>query len=156
METPPTNKTVSNKCAFTITETKHILSPCVTGDTLIATDKGSVFIRDLVGVPTRIYGEDGRLHSSTGAFSTGVQTIATLTTQNGHYIRATLKHKFLTTKGDKELRYLSLEDKLLTADGTTTHIESIRLSGSEEVFDLVALGTMYFIANGLTVCTCTS
>lgn len=128
-----------------------IYTPCLTGDTLIATETGNVFIRDLVGVSTRIYGIDNQLYETTGAFSVGIKTIATLTTQHGHFIRATLKQEFLTTKGDKEMRYLTLDDELLTADGTTTRMESMRLSGSEEVFDLVTFKTSHFIANGLTM-----
>lgn len=128
------------------------LSHCVTGDTLVSTEKGGVPIRELVNKSVRVFGSDGVLHEITGASSLGIQVVATLTTQNGHFIRTTLTQKFLTKTGDKEMRYLTLDDALLTVDGTTTRLESIRLTGSEEVFDLAEPESSHYIANGLTIC----
>ena len=79
-------------------------NPCVTGDTLVATDQGLVPIALLVDQHFRV-AADPRLadHAdylpSSPAFCTGVKPVVRLTTREGFELRLTTDHKVRTPEG---------------------------------------------------------
>jgi len=96
-------------------------NPCLTGDTLIATDKGWQPIETLIGTkPLGIINfnpEDGqtthnRFHN---VFLTGVKPVFKLTTKEGFELKATADHKILTTDGWRAVSELKHGDKIVVS-----------------------------------------
>jgi ribonucleoside-diphosphate reductase alpha chain len=88
-------------------------NPCVTGDTLVATDEGMIRIDELLDRPARVVGSDGRLHDITPAFRTGVKPVYRLTTKSGYELKLTADHKVMTVnRGDVPLHALTRDDRL--------------------------------------------
>ncbi len=133
-------------------------NPCVTGDTLVATDEGWQRIDALVGRSARIIGADGQPHFVTQIFPTGRKPVFLLTTRSGYQLRITADHRVLTReRGDVavsdlhpgEHLYLqgagfgrrALSDKLATAIGLAVGdgclSTSQTRSGEEEILTLV-------------------
>ena len=119
-------------------------NPCVTGDTLIATEQGLMRMEKLVEeypaggitiatdnrVPIHVQNGDGTvslveslqegvtLRPIKRAFSTGIKEVYKVTTKSGYELKATADHKFVTNNGQIELRNLDLKkDKLLIQSG---------------------------------------
>lgn len=103
-------------------------NPCFTGDMLLHTSEGMERVYDLyksdkdnkVYVDNRqISGEHGTtLLPATEVYATGKnQKIFKLTTKTGYEIKATEYHRFHTEDGTKELRNLSIGDKLHICSG---------------------------------------
>lgn len=74
-------------------------NPCVTGDTLVLTDKGHLPIKDLVAKPTSIW--NGFEWSNVTPFSTGVNKTFDVFMSNGARIRATAYHKWILRGGKR-------------------------------------------------------
>lgn len=74
----------------------ELVNPCVTGDTLILTDKGELCVNQLIGTKFNVI-VNGRTYSSSpdGFFKTGRKKIYRLTTVDGHIVRLTGNHKVL-------------------------------------------------------------
>jgi len=83
------------------TDRINATNPCVTGDTLVATDAGWKRIDELVGKSARIIGADGLPHWVTKIFPTGRKQIFRLRTRGGFEIRVTGNHQVWTSeRGD--------------------------------------------------------
>ncbi len=116
-------------------------NPCVTGDTLVSTDRGLVKIKDIVNKniigSTKIVTDNRAavanetstlssvLIAKTGvslfdmasAVKTGVKETFRLTTKSGYEIEATRDHKILTTNGWKEMGELTIDNSILVQGG---------------------------------------
>lgn len=97
-------------------------NPCVTGDTLVATDRGLVPIALLVdrsfrvASDTRLAGSAGYLASSS-AFCTGVKGVVRLRTREGFELRLTHDHKVRTPDAWVAAGSLRPGDKILVHAG---------------------------------------
>ncbi|MGC8634096.1 MAG: LAGLIDADG family homing endonuclease [Candidatus Limnocylindrales bacterium] len=87
-------------------------NPCVTGDTLVATDEGWQTIESLVGQTARVIGADGQPHLVTNIFPTGRKPVFELRTRAGYRVRITADHKVTTTRGDVAVKDLTKEDTI--------------------------------------------
>ncbi len=88
-------------------------NPCVTGDTLVATDEGWRPIGELVGRRARIIGADGQPHWVEKIFSTGRKPVFRLRTRSGFEVRITGNHRVLTRdRGDVAVEDLQIGDRI--------------------------------------------
>jgi len=94
-------------------------NPCVTGDTLVATEEGLVPIRDLVGRKVvNIVTEYGDLAPVTEIFSTGVKQTFLLKTKHHFTLKVTKDHPISTTnRGDVPAGQLKEGDQLILVPG---------------------------------------
>ncbi|AZR74239.1 ribonucleoside reductase class II [Anoxybacter fermentans] len=112
-------------------------NPCITGDTLIATEYGLIRIDELYAkykngglkivtdnrVPTIIDSLPDMsnigtsLNITSRVYKNGKKEVIKLTTKAGYEIKATPDHKFLTDKGWKELKNIKVGDKVLIQSG---------------------------------------
>jgi ribonucleoside-diphosphate reductase alpha chain len=89
-------------------------NPCVTGDTLVATEDGPVRIDQLTGRGSRVVGADGKLHSIGPAFRTGTKQVYLLRTKAGYSLKLTADHKVWTkNRGDVPASELREDDVLM-------------------------------------------
>nr|HET6901187.1 LAGLIDADG family homing endonuclease [Ktedonobacteraceae bacterium] len=121
------------------------VNPCVTGDTLIYTDRGLLPAKELAetGLPIKVVspnipvkelalaghtknsmpssvsslGENIAVRQASHVFPTGVKPVYRLQTKEGYTLRLTDNHKVLTTEGWKEARNLVAGDKLHLLNG---------------------------------------
>ncbi|GCE17049.1 intein-containing adenosylcobalamin-dependent ribonucleoside-diphosphate reductase [Dictyobacter kobayashii] len=103
-------------------ENIRCVNPCVTGDTLIYTDKGLFPASELaeIGAPITVVStnEDGvALRQASHVFPTGVKPVYRLQTSEGYTIRLTKDHKVLTVNGWKEAGELIAGDKIKLLNG---------------------------------------
>jgi len=94
-------------------------NPCVTGDTLVATEEGLVPIKDLVGRKVvNIVTEYGELAPVTEIFRTGVKPTFLLKTKHGFSLKVTKDHPISTTnRGDVPAGQLKESDQLVLVPG---------------------------------------
>lgn len=119
-------------------------NPCVTGDTLVATEKGLMRMEKLVEqygeggiaiatdnrVPVQVPNGDGTvslmevkekgvtLRHITRAFTTGIKDVYKIITQSGYELKATADHEMVTNDGWVKIRNIDLEKhKLLLQSG---------------------------------------
>jgi ribonucleoside-diphosphate reductase alpha chain len=93
-------------------------NPCVTGDTLVATDEGWRRIDSLVGKSANIIGADGQPHPVDKIFPTGTKPVFELKTRSGYRVRITADHLVATQRGDVAVKDLRDDDKIfLNAPG---------------------------------------
>jgi ribonucleotide reductase class II len=80
--------------------TEIVPNPCVSGETMILTDRGSFRAKDLVGKKFNAI-VDGKIYPSTdaGFVETGYQPTFTIRTEEGYEISATHNHAFLDSSG---------------------------------------------------------
>ncbi|MFP8958580.1 LAGLIDADG family homing endonuclease [Natrialbaceae archaeon A-CW3] len=97
-------------------------NPCVTGDTLISTDRGMIPAEELYeqGVATDVV-VDGRLSEASikeasSVYKTGEKDVYKLTTQEGYELRLTADHRVMTDDGWVEAGNLE--------SGDTVHIQN--------------------------------
>ena len=89
-------------------------NPCVTGDTLVATNDGWQRIDELVGKSARVIGADGQPHLVGRIFPTGRKQIVQLTTRAGYRVWITGDHRVLTVgRGDVAVNDLTTDDRLV-------------------------------------------
>ncbi|MFH2085472.1 MAG: LAGLIDADG family homing endonuclease [bacterium] len=96
-------------------------NPCVTGDTMVATNKGweridQLINRDevLVIVDTRVIGvQKIETKRTTQVIKTGDKQVYKLETKSGYSLKATSDHKIMTTEGWKEVKLLRTGDRVL-------------------------------------------
>lgn len=93
-------------------------NPCVTGDTLIYTDRGLRRADELAaeGTPVRVavdarFGTEPLL-PATHVFPTGVKPVYRLSTVEGYELRLTEDHKVMTTRGWVEVAHLRPGDRV--------------------------------------------
>jgi len=127
-------------------------NPCVTGDTLVATEDGLRTIASLVGEQPNVVGLDGRLHRATRVFETGVKPVYRLRTKSGYELKLTLDHRVWTgwtgrrdvpagdlRPGDQiELRRISFGRDSVSADVAAGLGERLGRGGTD-VFELFGL-----------------
>lgn len=93
-------------------------NPCVTGDTLVTTDKGLERIDSLVGQSRKVKGLDGNFHPVTKIFSTGEKEVFRLETKSGYHVNLTADHLVYTTnRGDVKACELTDTDKIALSTG---------------------------------------
>jgi ribonucleoside-diphosphate reductase alpha chain len=99
-------------------------NPCVTGDTMVATENGWERIDSLVGSRRRVVvdkrtvnGELTQLQEVQQVIETGKKQVYKITTRSGYEVKATADHKIMTTAGWKEVRDLSVGDRTLIQHG---------------------------------------
>ncbi|NDJ78317.1 MAG: replicative DNA helicase [Chloroflexi bacterium] len=152
-------------------------SGCLAGDTLIDLATGGhtpliVPIRELAGQAE--FGvrcldtHSGQLTVGTvsNAFCTGVKPVFRLTTRQGHAIRATANHRFLTRLGWRRLDELAPGERIASGEYTGSgdrsgprapryhswdRVASVIPDEVEPVYDLTVPGPSNFVANGLVV-----
>lgn len=91
-----------------------LVNPCLTKDSVIATGKGLMTIKSLIGKQFLAL-VDGELHSSTneGFWKTGTKDVVKLTFESGRTLRLTGNHKVMTTKGWKEAKDITADDSVV-------------------------------------------
>ncbi|MGZ8502490.1 MAG: LAGLIDADG family homing endonuclease, partial [Candidatus Limnocylindrales bacterium] len=110
------------------TDRIYASNPCVTGDTLVATDRGWRRMESLVGSSANIIGSDGQPHPVNRIFSTGTKPVFELRTSSGYRVKITADHKVATTRGDVAVRDLRPDDRVfLNAPGFGTDALPIEL-----------------------------
>ncbi|MCX6770562.1 MAG: hypothetical protein NTX79_00755 [Candidatus Micrarchaeota archaeon] len=132
-------------------------NPCVSGDTLVATEDGPVRIDQLTGRSTRVVGADGKLHEIGPAFKTGTKPVYLLRTKAGYSLKLTADHKIWTkNRGDVPACQLKNDDILVLSPPTNLEdrLESLEALGEQPVYDLTEKDTGHFVANGLVVHNC--
>ncbi len=86
-------------------------NPCVTGDTLVATEDGLRRIDSLVGSTPQVVGLDGELHATTRIIETGMKPVYRLRTKAGYELRLTADHRVWTeNRGDVPACELTRDD----------------------------------------------
>ncbi len=143
-------------------------NPCVTGDTLIKTEEGSISIKELaekypnggikIAVAQQIQSRNLLLEqlacvSKFSAFKTGTKETVKIITKSGKELKCTPDHRIMTTNGWKEAENLKEADDILTENGTDK-LGSIQSNGLEDVYDITEPMTHSFIANGIIVHNC--
>ena len=93
------------------TDRQYATNPCVTGDTLVATDEGWRSIESMVGERANVIGSDGRPHPVDRIFPTGRKPVFELKTRAGYRVRITADHKVSTQRGDVAVRDLTTADR---------------------------------------------
>lgn len=94
-------------------------NPCVTGDTLISTDRGLVRAETLfdeeydinVAIDGR-FGVEDHLTPASRVFMTGTKQVYRLQTKEGYSVRATADHRIMTPQGWVELQNLQPGDAI--------------------------------------------
>ena len=95
------------------TDRIYASNPCVTGDTLIATENGLRRIDELVGQHPRILGLDRELHHATRVIKTGHKPVYQLRTAAGFELKLTADHKVWTLEnGDVPASALEIGDHI--------------------------------------------
>ncbi len=87
-------------------------NPCVTGETLVTTDKGLQRISDLVGTQPKILSNDGKYYKASQVIRTGNKVVYKLTTRRGYTLNLTEDHKVYTDRGWIEAKDLNESDIL--------------------------------------------
>ncbi len=103
-------------------ENIRCVNPCVTGDTLIYTDRGLLPASELaeLGTPITVVSPDKSgvsLRQASHVFPTGVKPVYRLQTAEGYTVRLTRDHKVLTNDGWKEAGNLVKGDQLVLLNG---------------------------------------
>lgn len=91
-------------------------NPCVTGDTLIQTDRGlermAIFV-DEARSDSRVLGKNGQWRGVKKFMNNGIKPVWKITTRSGYSIKATEYHKFLVKdKGEIQLKEINIDDVL--------------------------------------------
>ena len=108
--------TKSGKEAY-VKEIDDHIDACLTGDTIIATDRGNFKIIDLVGKSGNVKCFDGNKFIyktfKDVRLTKRKQDIYKLKLSNGYELKGTYDHLILTTKGYKKLGELTEKDKII-------------------------------------------
>ncbi len=104
--------TINDWHTSAVSDRIYASNPCVTGDTLVATDRGWKRIDSLVGQTANIIGADGRAHHVTKVFPTGRKQVSELRTVSGYRVRITADHKVATMRGDVPVNQLTYRDRI--------------------------------------------
>jgi ribonucleoside-diphosphate reductase alpha chain len=93
-------------------------NPCVTGDTLVATDEGLRTIESLIGETPSVVGLDGNLHATTRVIPTGTKPVYRLRTKSGYEVKLTADHRVWTVnRGDVPAAELTKDDVIRLLPG---------------------------------------
>ncbi|HEX7491312.1 MAG TPA: LAGLIDADG family homing endonuclease, partial [Candidatus Limnocylindrales bacterium] len=91
---------------------QHATNPCVTGDTLVATEEGWRSIESMVGETASVIGADGLPHTTRSIFPTGHKPVFDLKTRSGYRVRITADHRVTTERGDIAVKDLQPGDRI--------------------------------------------
>ena len=145
------------------------VNPCVSGDTLVLTDKGEIPVIDLVGKGQILLVVDGREYPTTteGFFKTGEKRLLyKLTTSSGKVLRATPEHKLIhKQKGWTEMKDIQICDfiRVNTKNNNNNDDEpeifweeviSIQKDMCEAVYDCTVPKIHCFSGNGILAHNC--
>jgi intein/homing endonuclease len=142
------------------------VNPCVSGDTLVLTDKGEIPVIDLVGKGKITLLIDGENHdtSETGFFKTSdARLLCRIYTKSGKNLRATADHKLLCqTKGWTEISNIQIGDfirvnsdsQIIDETKVWEEVELIDADVHEPVYDCTVPTTHCFSANGILAHNC--
>lgn len=138
----------------------NVSNPCVTGDTLILTDKGNIPIKDLVDKEVIVW--NGYEWSKVIPKVTGHnQPIIRIAFSNGSYVDCTPYHKFVLKDGTRvEAKNLQIGDKLATYTYYNKLYEEVEVTVIENkdmadtVYCMNEPINHTFIANGVLVGNC--
>jgi ribonucleoside-diphosphate reductase alpha chain len=128
---------------------QYATNPCVTGDTLIATDEGWRSIESLVGERANVIGADGQAHPVSRIFPTGTKPVFELQTQSGYRVRITEDHKIATTRGDVAVKDLQPDDRIFLNAPGFGH-DSLETALAEAIGLAVGDGCLVWTAAGET------
>jgi ribonucleoside-diphosphate reductase alpha chain len=96
------------------TERQNSTNPCVTGDTLVATEKGWQPIVELVGAEPMIVNENGDVTPAGRVWKTGTRPVYLLKTASGLELKLTADHRVATrNRGDVPACELTVDDELI-------------------------------------------
>lgn len=129
------------------------INPCITGDTMITTNKGLISVIKLKGVQFVAVIEGKEMPSTPlGFWSSGNKDIIRITLENGNSIKATRNHQFLTMVGDKPV--WNMVEKMkpgtqIVCDVSVSKIVKLEPAGNDIVYDCSIPGVNAFIANGM-------
>lgn len=135
---------------------------CLTGDTLVHTDKGEIPIKDLVDTIGKVwsYNEETKRAELRSYFDVR-QTrdkaqIYKIETEDGRVIRCTGEHPILTNKGWAEAKDINLSSKILDIlKDKHIQIKSIKMDNLEPVYNMeVEYNHNFAINGGLIVHNC--
>ncbi len=126
---------------------QYATNPCVTGDTLVATDEGWRSIESLVGEHVNVIGADGQPHLVDRIFPTGTKPVFELRTKSGYRVRITADHLVATRRGDVAVKDLRPDDRiLLSAPGFGR--EEIETALAEAIGLAVGDGCLTWFSHG--------
>lgn len=133
---------------FTYSESE-VLRKCVSGNSLMMTDSGPRYIKDLSKKKTKYgkllsFNEQGKLvyNNITNVWSNGIKSVYRLRTWNGFYIDATEGHQFLTQDGWKELKDITDKDFVYIAS------KYVYKGSSKKLTKNLAILCGYFLSEG--------
>ena len=93
-------------------------NPCVTGDTLVATEDGLRRIDSMLGETPRVVGLDGALHRTTRVIETGTKPVYRFRTRAGYEVKLTADHRVWTeNRGDVPAAELLKDDVVRLVPG---------------------------------------
>lgn len=138
----------------------NVSNPCVTGDTLILTDKGNIPIKDLVDKEVIVW--NGYEWSKVIPKVTGHnQPIMRIAFSNGYYVDCTLYHKFVLRDNTRvEAKDLQIGDMLATYTYYNKLYEEVEVTSIENkgvadtVYCMNEPINHTFIANGVITGNC--
>jgi len=135
----------------------YISDECVSGDTIIYTEKGKIRIDDIDRYGCKyVLSHNGKqtVWSRVNAFlPQGKKQTIEITFKSGRTIKCTKNHLLMTKFGWKEAGQIKTKDKVL---GLTKYDEivSIKKSHQEQVYDITVDKTHCFFANDVLVHNC--
>lgn len=111
----------------------YFTNPCISGDTWVTTINGPSQVKDLIGIKTQLL-KDGNFYSTTnkGFWCTGIKPVYELISDKGYKIKATENHQFLTDKGWKKLKDISITNDKIIISNNENVINWLGYGGTKE------------------------
>ena len=136
-----------------------ICDECITGDTLIHTEKGKVRIDKVDALSCKkVLSYNGKLtvwRNIEQFLPRGKKKTVKIEFESGRILRCTYDHPLMTRTGWKETRKLQLGDEAVTlANETLDRIIGIKEGSEVEVYDINVEETHCFFANDILVHNC--
>ena len=144
-------------------------NPCITKDMWISTSNGDIQVKNLINVPFKasVYGKE--FDSLKGFWSTGINKVYKIETENGIELKATINHIFPTFRANEwiykeipleklhigDCLFLNTKEKLEKDIRLPfTKITKITYIGEEETFDCTVEDIHLFSMNGVMTHNC--
>lgn len=135
--------------------------PCLTGDTLVWTDRGQIPLKVVV-VGDKVLSHDKSYQSVTKVFDQGIKKVYTLTLDSGITIVATGNHRFATfglewitvdeiKAANKDIYLSCVDDNQIQYFDKVVSVDD---SGEAQVYDIEVENTHSFIANHMITHNC--
>ena len=146
-------------------------NPCFLGSTLISTENGSEYIRDLVeralfeGEMTKVYAKDGSLSTPTQYMITGYNPVIKVTFYNGNSLTVTENHDWFVKGYSEKIKTTELEPGMIvyaynlgscpSLDNLKeVPIEKIEAAGKELTYNLTEPKFNMVFANEILIWQC--